>query len=96
MKCQSDSGAAQFDSIPALSGRKAGRYFDLTWPAGDECATFRWTRPRSGDNLEMAHLSSRVLEFLTRHCLPKMPKGAPLPCFTSFIDAKGNRYRAHP
>jgi hypothetical protein len=96
MKCQSDSGAAQFDSIPALSGRKAGRHFNLTWPAGDECATFRWTRPRSGDNLEMAHLSSRVLEFLTRYCLPKMPKGAPLPCFTSFIDAKGNRYRAHP
>jgi hypothetical protein len=96
MKCQSDSGAAQFDSMPALSGRKAGRHFDLTWPAGDECATFRWTRPRSGDDLEMAHLSSRVLEFLTRYCLPKMPKGAPLPCFTSFIDADGNRYRAHP
>ena len=41
MKCQSDSGAAQFDSMPALSGRKAGRHFDLTWPAGDECAVPR-------------------------------------------------------
>jgi hypothetical protein len=96
MKCQSDSGAAQFDSISALSGRKAGRHFDLTWPAGDKCAAFRWTRPRSGDDLEMAHLSSQVLEFLTRYCLPEMPKGAPLPCFTLFIDVDGNRYRAHP
>jgi hypothetical protein len=88
-----DSSAADVDT--PLSDGKGGRRFYLAWEEGNERATFRWTRPRSGDNLEMAHLSHRVTAFLSRHCLPKMPKGE-LPCFTSFNDEDGNNYRAHP
>ncbi|KAI2495149.1 hypothetical protein MHU86_19380 [Fragilaria crotonensis] len=68
-----DSSAADVDT--PLSDGKGGRRFYLAWEEGNERATFRWTRPRSGDNLEMAHLSHRVTAFLSRHCLPKMPKG---------------------
>ena len=85
--------AAQLDT--PLSGRKSGRKFELTWSVGNEGATFIWNRPRPSDNLEMAHLSPRVSKFLSEKCMPKMPLGK-LPCFTSFIDANGDRYRAHP
>ena len=87
-----DSNAAKLD-VSFLTVRVVVVY--LTWEAGNECATFRWTRPHSGDNLEMARLSLRVTVFLTRYSLPKMPKGE-LPCFTSFTDEDGNNYRAHP
>ncbi len=85
--------ATQLDT--PLSGRKSGHNFELTWSVGNEGATFIWNRPRPSDNLEMAHLSPRVSKFLSEKCMPKMPLGK-LPCFTSFIDANGDRYRAHP
>ena len=78
-----------------LSGGKSGRDFILTWAPGNESATFKWQRPRSSDDLEMAHLSCRVTTFLANYCMPWMPNGK-VPCFTSFIDANGERYRAHP
>lgn len=74
---------------------KSGRHFYLTWAGGDEFATFKWTRPRPSDDLEMAHLPCQVTKFLARYCMPHMPNGK-VPCFTSFVDAKGDRYRAHP
>jgi hypothetical protein len=43
----------------------------------------------------MAHLSREVIKFLACYCMPHMPGGKVL-CFASFVDANGDRYRAHP
>jgi hypothetical protein len=85
--------AAQLDT--PLSGRKSGRNLELTWSVGNEGATFIWNRPYPSNNLEMAHLLPQVSKFLSEKCMPKMPLGE-LPCFTSFIHANGDWYRAHP
>ena len=75
-----------------LSGKKAGRKFELS---GKDCSTFTWYQPRASDNPDMSHLSRRVTKFLADFCMPHMPLGK-LPCFTSFTDANGEKYRAHP
>jgi hypothetical protein len=80
--------------IPFSDG-KSGRDFHLTWATGDKSATFKWQRPRSSDDPEMARLPCRAKKFLADNCMPWMPNGK-VSCFTSFIDANGERYRAHP
>ncbi|KAI2495724.1 hypothetical protein MHU86_18783 [Fragilaria crotonensis] len=80
--------------IPFSDG-KSGRDFHLTWATGDESATFKWQRPRSSDDPEIARLPCRAKKFLADNCMPWMPNGK-VSCFTSFIDANGERYRAHP
>ena len=78
-----------------LSEGKSGRDFYLSWAPGNESATFKWLRPRSSDDPEMAHPSCRVTKFLADYCMPWTRNGK-VPCFTSFTDANGERYRAHP
>ena len=70
-----------------LSEVKSGRNFYLS--------TFKRLRPRSSDDPEMAHLSCRVTKFLADYCMPWTRNGK-VPCFTSFTEANGERYRAHP
>jgi hypothetical protein len=72
-----------------------GRQFDLTWNRGDESPVCRWTHPRRGDKLETAFLPPIVLDFLSQYCLPQTPRQS-LPCFTSFTNGDGEKYRAHP
>ncbi|KAI2489638.1 hypothetical protein MHU86_24951 [Fragilaria crotonensis] len=80
--------------VALLVDGKGGRHFNLS---GRLVMNFQraagLTRP--GDNMETAHLSTRVMDFLSQHCLPKVPQHS-LPCFTLFTDRKGNKYRAHP
>ncbi len=45
------------------TGGKSGRHFSLTWARGDKFATFKSTRPRPSDDLEMAHLPRKVTQF---------------------------------
>lgn len=92
-----DSAEADEAHIPS-AGSTAGRHFNLTHSPivdGGAGIKFQWHRPRSTDNLELAHLSVRVTKFLADECMTEMPHGL-IPCFTSFVDIDGNRYRAHP
>jgi len=73
-----------------------GREFHLVWNTGDEVPTCRWTHVRNGQKLEpTVKLSPLVSKFLGHYCLPQMPHQS-LSCFTSYTDASGNTYRAHP
>ena len=91
---ENDSGAGK-PNIPSKHG-KGGRNFNLSWKTGDDFPSCHWTHPCISDTSETAaHLSPLVMDFLSRHCLPKM-KHHVLPCFTLFTDEDGNKYRAHP
>ncbi len=74
---------------------KGGRHFNLSWKTGNELPACCWTHLSSNDNPETAHLSTRVMDFLSHNCLPRMQRRQ-LQCFTMFTDGKGNKYRAHP
>ena len=77
------------------SDGKSGRDFYLTWAPGDESDTFKWQCPRSSNDPEFAHLSCQFTKFLANFCMPWMSNGK-VSCFTSFMDANGERYRVHP
>ena len=93
-KCNAHSKAAGQPDVLLADG-KGGRYFNLSWKTGNKFPACQWTHPSSNDNLETAHLSTRVMDFLSHNCLPRMQQRS-LPCFTMFTDRKGNKYRAHP
>lgn len=100
--------SADMKTIPTISavqdmvvdteptGSKSGRHYRLLYSdTGSEHAEFKWQRPRSTDNTELARLPMAVTKFLVDACKNKMPHGF-IPGFTSFVDIHGNRYRAHP
>ncbi len=76
-------------------GRLAGRQFNITWPVGDDEASFNWHRKGPTDDAAKDHLPLHITQHLADHCLPHTTDGKLL-CATEFISKKGHRYRAHP
>ena len=93
-KHSADVAVGEEHNVPLAEG-KGGRDFNLTWKAGDAFPTCHWSNQYPDDDVDVAHLSPRVMDFLSHHCLPKMQRHS-LPCFTMFTDSRGNKYRAHP
>ena len=93
-KCDAYSKVAGQPEATLADG-KGGRHCYLSWKTGNKFPSCRWTHPSSDDTLETVHLSTQIMDFLSRHRLPRMQQHL-LPCFTMFTDDKGNKYRSHP
>ena len=76
-------------------GRLAGRQFNITWPIGNDDASFNWHRKGPSDDAGKDRLPLHITQHLAEHCLPHTHNGKLL-CATEFISRKRHGYRAHP